>query len=120
MERVKTGLMKKLAHLWHGPFRIKVKVEKFAYELELPDRRGYRFHPVVHVARLKPVAEFGDRPAVRLAPEVEEKHRLDFDKELLPEDSLAHKSSTDEFEVEAILADRIPMLTGTDRPVREF
>ncbi|KAG2877342.1 hypothetical protein PC129_g24586 [Phytophthora cactorum] len=39
MGRVKPGLGKKLAHLWHGPVRIKAKVEEFAYELELPDRR---------------------------------------------------------------------------------
>ncbi|GMF22525.1 unnamed protein product [Phytophthora fragariaefolia] len=38
MERVKPGLTKKLAHRWHGPFRIKKKVEEYAYELELPDR----------------------------------------------------------------------------------
>ncbi|KAE8881242.1 hypothetical protein PF010_g20792 [Phytophthora fragariae] len=42
MERVKPGLTKKLAHRWHGPFRIKKKVEEFAYELELPDKSGYR------------------------------------------------------------------------------
>ncbi|KAE9004269.1 hypothetical protein PR003_g15876 [Phytophthora rubi] len=37
MERVKPALTKKLAHRWHGPFRIKKKVEEFAYELELPN-----------------------------------------------------------------------------------
>ncbi|KAG3234112.1 hypothetical protein PI124_g20831 [Phytophthora idaei] len=104
----------------HGPFRIKAKVEEFAYELELPDRRGYRFHPVVHVSRLKPATEFEDRPTVRLAPEVEEKHRTDFDEELLPEDSWEQVPATDEFEVEAILDDRVPVPTGTERPVREF
>ncbi|KAG3091964.1 hypothetical protein PI125_g17280 [Phytophthora idaei] len=30
MERDKPGLTKKLAHRWHGPFRIKRKVEEFA------------------------------------------------------------------------------------------
>ncbi|KAE8956504.1 hypothetical protein PR001_g31714, partial [Phytophthora rubi] len=53
MERVKPGLTKKLAHRWHGPFRIKKKIEEYAYELELPDRSGYRFYPVIHVSRLK-------------------------------------------------------------------
>ncbi|KAG3061664.1 hypothetical protein PI125_g24670 [Phytophthora idaei] len=120
MGRVNPGLVKKLAHLWHGPFRIKAKVEEFAYALELPDRRGYRFHPVVHVSRLKPVTEFEDRPAVRLAPEVAEKHRTDFDEELLPEDSWEQEPVTDEFEAEAILDDRVPVSTGTERPVREF
>ncbi|GMF56567.1 unnamed protein product [Phytophthora fragariaefolia] len=45
MERVRPGLKKKLAHRWHGPFRVKKKVEEFAYELELPDKSGYRFYP---------------------------------------------------------------------------
>ncbi|OWY93790.1 hypothetical protein PHMEG_00036681, partial [Phytophthora megakarya] len=43
MERIKPEL----------PFRIKRKVEEFAYELELPDKSGYRFYPVVHVSQLK-------------------------------------------------------------------
>ncbi|POM58911.1 Hypothetical protein PHPALM_36377 [Phytophthora palmivora] len=68
MERVKQGLTKELAHRWHGPFRVKRKVEEFAYELELPDKRGYR-------------------PTTRLIAELEEDQRFDFDEELLPEDS---------------------------------
>ncbi|GMF18560.1 unnamed protein product [Phytophthora lilii] len=39
IDRVKPGLTKKLAPRWHGPFRIKKKLEEYAYELELPDRR---------------------------------------------------------------------------------
>ncbi|EGZ09357.1 hypothetical protein PHYSODRAFT_338174 [Phytophthora sojae] len=62
MERVRPGLTKKLAHRWHGPFREKKKVDEFAYELELPDRSGYRFYLVVHVSRLKSVDEFEGRP----------------------------------------------------------
>ncbi|KAG2805061.1 hypothetical protein PC111_g17990 [Phytophthora cactorum] len=120
MRRVKPGLVKKLAHLWHGPFQIKAKLEEFSYELERPDRGGYRFHPVVHVSRLKPVTEFEDRPTVRLAPKVEEKHHIDSDEELLPEDSWEQEPATDEFEVEAILDDHVPVSTGTERPVREF
>ncbi|OWZ17562.1 hypothetical protein PHMEG_0008478 [Phytophthora megakarya] len=85
--RVKPGLVKKLAHRWHGPFRIKRKVEEFAYELELPDKSGYRFYPVVHVSRLKAVNEFCDRPQTRLAQDIAEDTRLDFDEELLPEES---------------------------------
>ncbi|KAG2785416.1 hypothetical protein PC129_g20699 [Phytophthora cactorum] len=69
---------------------------------------------------LKPVTEFEDRPTVRLAPDVEEKHRTDFDEELLPEDSWEQEPATDKFEVEAILDDRVPVSTGTERPVREF
>ncbi|OWZ11293.1 hypothetical protein PHMEG_00015711 [Phytophthora megakarya] len=75
---VKPGLVKKLFHRWHSPFRVKRKVEEFAYELELPDQ------------------------------------------ELLPEYSWMPDEVTGEVEVEAILDDRTPMSTSTDRPVREF
>ncbi|OWZ20745.1 LOW QUALITY PROTEIN: hypothetical protein PHMEG_0004807 [Phytophthora megakarya] len=40
LARVKPGLVKKLVHRWHGPFRVKRKVEGFAYELDLPDKSG--------------------------------------------------------------------------------
>ncbi|GMF33603.1 unnamed protein product [Phytophthora fragariaefolia] len=120
MERVKPGLTKKLAHRWHGPFRVKRKVEEYAYELELPDRSAYRFYPVVHVSRLKAVKEFGDRPKVRLTRELTDEARLDFDEDLLPEDSWEPDSLAGEYEVESILDDRRPMETNTRRSVREF
>ncbi|KAG2994220.1 hypothetical protein PC119_g18307 [Phytophthora cactorum] len=74
----------------------------------------------LRVRASKPVTDFEDRPTVRLAPEVEEKHRTDFDEELLPENSWEQEPATDEFEVQAILDDRVPVSTGTERPVREF
>ncbi|OWZ05620.1 hypothetical protein PHMEG_00022257 [Phytophthora megakarya] len=120
MERVKPGLVKNLAHKWHGPFRVKRKVEEFAYELELPDKSGYRFYLVVHVARLKAVNEFCDHPKARLARDVAEEERFDFDKELLPEDNWMSVEVAGEFEVEAILDDKTSMSTSTDWPVREF
>ncbi|GMF49031.1 unnamed protein product [Phytophthora fragariaefolia] len=120
MEIVRPGLTKKLAHRWHGPFRVKKKVEEYAYELELPDRSGYRFYPVVHVSRLKAVKEFGDRPKVRLIREVTDEARLDFDEELLHEDSWEPDMLAGEYELESILDDRQPMETSTRRSVREF
>ncbi|GMF33630.1 unnamed protein product [Phytophthora fragariaefolia] len=119
-ERVTPGLTKKLAHRWHGPFRVKRKVEEYAYELELPDRSGYRFYPVVHVSRLTAVKEFCDRPKVRLTRELTDEARLNFDEELLPEDSWEPDSLAGEYEVESILDDRRPMETSTRRSVREF
>ncbi|OWY94615.1 LOW QUALITY PROTEIN: hypothetical protein PHMEG_00035603 [Phytophthora megakarya] len=116
MEQVKPGLVKKVAHRWHGPFR----VEEFAYEVELPDKSGYRFYPVVNVSRLKSVNEFCDRPKVRLARDVAEETIFDFDEELLPEDRLMPDEDAGEFEVGEILDDRTPMSTSPDRPVREF
>ncbi|KAE9002011.1 hypothetical protein PR003_g17976 [Phytophthora rubi] len=120
MEQVKLGLTKKLAHRWHGPIRIKKKVGEFAYELELPNRRGYRFYAVVHVSRLKAVSEFGDRPKIRLTSDIDEESRVGFDEELLPEDSWEPDHPSGEFEVEAILDDRMPLSTSTNRVVREF
>ncbi|KAG2966095.1 hypothetical protein PC119_g24826 [Phytophthora cactorum] len=96
MERVKPGLTKKLAHRWHGPFQIKRKVEDFAYELELPDL-----------------------PSCACV-ETEGESRLDFDEELLPEDSWEPDRLAGEFEVEAILDDRMPLSTSTEQSVREF
>ncbi|KAG2786289.1 hypothetical protein PC116_g15982 [Phytophthora cactorum] len=67
MKRVKAGLNKKLAHRWHGPCRVKQKVEEYAYVMELSDRSGYRSYLVVHESRLTDVSEFKDRPRTRLA-----------------------------------------------------
>ncbi|OWY96467.1 hypothetical protein PHMEG_00033258 [Phytophthora megakarya] len=120
MERVKPELVKKLAHRWHGPFRGKRKVEEFALEVGLPDKSEYRFYPVVHVSRLKALNEFCDRPKARLARDVAEEARFDFYEDLLPEDSWMPDEVAGEFKVEAILDDRTPMSTSTDRPVRDF
>ncbi|GMF32056.1 unnamed protein product [Phytophthora fragariaefolia] len=117
MERAKPGLTKKLAHRWHGPFRVKRKVEEFAYELELPDKRGYRFYPVVHVSRLKAVKELGERPTTRLRPELNETERSDFDE---PEDSWEPDENANRFEVEATLDDELPLSTSTSRAQRRF
>ncbi|GMF52089.1 unnamed protein product [Phytophthora fragariaefolia] len=119
-ERVRPGLKKKLAHRWHGPFRVKKMVEEFAYELELPDKSGYRFYPVVHVSRLKKVADLDQRPTAKLVDELSENDRFDFDEHLLPEDSWELGDTSDKYEVEAILDDKIPNATSTSRAQRVF
>ncbi|GMF37974.1 unnamed protein product [Phytophthora fragariaefolia] len=120
MERVKPGLTKKLAHRWHGPFRVKRNVEDYAYKLELPNRSGYRFYPIVHVSRLNTAKEFGDRPKIRLARALTDEAILDFDEELFPEDSWEPDMLAGEYEVESILDDRRPMEMSTRRSVSEF
>ncbi|GMF55609.1 unnamed protein product [Phytophthora fragariaefolia] len=120
MERVKPGLKKKLSHRWHGPFRVKEKVEELAYELELPDKSGYRFYPVVHVSRLKKVADLGQRPTAKLVDELSENDRFNFDEELLPEDSWELSDTSDKYEVVAILDDKIPTSTSTSQAQRLF
>ncbi|KAE8879277.1 hypothetical protein PF003_g36670 [Phytophthora fragariae] len=120
IERVKTGLTKKLTHRWHGPFRIKKKVEEFAYEFELPGKSGYRFYPVVHVSRLKAVKENGERPTTRLRLEPSKVEQFDFDEELLPEDRWEPDEGKDRYEVEAILDDELPLSTSTAKTHRKL
>ncbi|OWZ20731.1 hypothetical protein PHMEG_0004826 [Phytophthora megakarya] len=115
MERVKPGLTKKLAHRWHDPFRIKPKVDEYAYELELPGGVA-----TVHVSRMKPVNEFNNRPTTRLVPNVADGSRLDFKEERLPEDPWVPDQREGEYEVEPILEDRRPLSTSTERSVQEF
>ncbi|OWZ20236.1 hypothetical protein PHMEG_0005385 [Phytophthora megakarya] len=99
MERVKPGVgMDHIA-------RIKRKVEKFAYELEL----SYK----IHVPRLKAVNDFCDRPKPQLAQDITEDTRFDFDEELFPEASWELDTVAGEFDVEAVFNDRTPMSTST-------
>ncbi|OWZ05852.1 hypothetical protein PHMEG_00021983 [Phytophthora megakarya] len=112
-----TGATRSLVEVGSRVWLVKKKVEEFAYELEHPDRSEYRFYLVVHVSRLKMVDEFGDRPSARLTRDVNEATRLDFDEELLPEDSWEPDHVAGEFE---ILDDRTPLSPSTERAVREF
>lgn len=53
-------------------------MKEYAYELELPDRSGYRFYSVVHVPHLKAVNEFEVTPKTRLTQDVTEDSLFDF------------------------------------------
>jgi hypothetical protein len=102
---VKKGLVKKFAHLWHGPFKIKSKINEFTYELDVSNFPAARFHPKVHIARLKPYYSGVSRPQESLN-EADQPDLIDFDEALLPEDSWQPDEDADEYEVEAILSDR--------------
>ena len=117
LDRVKEGYAKKLAHLWHGPFRVLKLVGEYAAWLEVRDMT-YRLFPVVHVSKLKRVREFPDRPSDRLT--VDEADRIDFDECLLPEDSWTRELEEGEYEVEEILESRINKKTRYGRQRREF
>ncbi|GMF22371.1 unnamed protein product [Phytophthora fragariaefolia] len=91
-----------------------------AEDTSTPVGESPKFYPVVHVSRLKAVKVFGDRPKVRLTRELTDEVRLDFDEELLPEDSWEPDMLAGEYEVESILDDRRPMETSTRWSVREF
>ncbi|OWY93734.1 hypothetical protein PHMEG_00036762 [Phytophthora megakarya] len=98
LDRVKEGYARKLAHLWHGPFRVAEKINEFSVKLEIAGT-GYQIFPVVHVSKLKLVKDFPDRPRVELTVDED---RLDFDEILLPEDSWVPDLGADEYEVERI------------------
>ncbi|POM71071.1 Reverse transcriptase [Phytophthora palmivora] len=84
LDRVKEGYVRKLAHMWHGPFRVLELVEEHAVHLEIAGTE-YRLFPVMHVSKIKPVRQFPDRPQMRLT--IQDQDRFDFDEALLPEDS---------------------------------
>lgn len=82
---VKPKNSKKLAHLWHGPFPISDKINDHTYELDLSMSES-KFHPRVHISRLKPFNTQLDRPTNRLNEALLDQ-TFDFDEALLPEDS---------------------------------
>ncbi|GMF15657.1 unnamed protein product [Phytophthora fragariaefolia] len=83
VDRVKSGYARKLAHMWHGPFRVVERVNAFAVRLETTGT-PYQLFLIVHVSKLKPVREFPTRPATQLT--VPTDGRFNFDEELLLED----------------------------------
>ncbi|POM71380.1 Reverse transcriptase [Phytophthora palmivora] len=93
--KVQPGLSRKLAHMWHGPFRIQEIHDNFRVKLRV-ENTGYRVNPWVHVSRLKPRALFPKRPTV----EIEVNEDDDFDTALLPENSWEPDAVNDEYEVD--------------------
>ena len=121
MERVKPGLTKKLTHWLYGPFRVKKQVEEISFELEFADRSRYLFYPVVYIPRSIKVTGQEARSTTKLVQGLGETDRLDFDEELLPEDSWTSDESSGRYEVEAILNDDTPRsTTTTDRIQRKL
>ncbi|ETO82101.1 hypothetical protein F444_03662 [Phytophthora nicotianae P1976] len=59
LDRVKERYARKLAHMWHGPFRVSEVVDLHAVRFEIA-WSGYHVLPVVHVSKLKPVRRFPD------------------------------------------------------------
>ncbi|OWY93430.1 hypothetical protein PHMEG_00037183 [Phytophthora megakarya] len=117
LDRVKEGYARRLAHLWHGPFRVAEKVNEFSVKLEIAGT-GYQSFPMVHVSKLKLVKDFPARPRVELT--VDEADRLDFDEILLPEDSWVPDLGADEYEVERIFDVRSGKKTPFGRIYGEF
>ena len=94
--KVKPRLTRKLAHPWHGPFRIVEKSQDYMCKLQI---RGspYRVFPWVHVSRLKPRLLYPDRPGAVLTDVPDD---TDLDDALLPEDSWEPDPNAGEYEVQ--------------------
>ncbi|OWZ02426.1 reverse transcriptase [Phytophthora megakarya] len=90
--KVQPGLSRKLAHLWHGPFRIAEVTDDF-----------------------RPRALFPKRPTVRT-----EIHDEDLAAALLPEDGWEVDNTNNEYEVEEILDLRWSKWTRTSKRIREY
>lgn len=80
--RVRRGLSKKLAHNWHGPFRIVEFLSPVHCTLRAVDNR--RVSTTVHVTRLTRYVDPADRPTRQPLTTVEEPYLTDAD---LPLDS---------------------------------
>lgn len=111
---VKPGLVKKLAHLWHGPYRIAEKLSAVAYKLDI-NGKSPRIYPVVHISRLKPYVPRELRPTELL----ENVEPTEFDEALLPEDSW-EPTGTNEYEVQTILAHRYVQWTRNARQRKQY
>ncbi|OWY93770.1 LOW QUALITY PROTEIN: reverse transcriptase [Phytophthora megakarya] len=102
--KVLRGLSSKLAHLWHGPFRIE----------QVRDDQGEIEEPWVRISRLKPPALFPKRPSLRI--DLSEEN--DFDAALLLEDK--PDSVHLENEVEEIVDLRWTKRTRNAKRIREY
>ncbi|POM72381.1 Reverse transcriptase [Phytophthora palmivora] len=117
LHRVKEGFARKLARMWHGPFRVAELIGNHAARLETTGW-GYRIFPIVHLSKLKQVKTFPDRPVETLT--IEEWDRVDFDEALLPEDSWEMPLGDGEFEVEQIIDVRSGRRTRYGRVHKEY
>ncbi|OWZ03234.1 hypothetical protein PHMEG_00025071 [Phytophthora megakarya] len=113
--KVRMGLSRKFAHLWHGPFRIDEIHDDFRVKLKIPGT-GYRVNPWVHISRLKLRALFPKRPT----SEIQVLENDEFDAALLPEDSWEPDTAQDEYEVEEFLNLRWIKRTRTSNRSREY
>uniref|UniRef100_A0AAV1U787 Chromo domain-containing protein n=1 Tax=Peronospora matthiolae TaxID=2874970 RepID=A0AAV1U787_9STRA len=115
--RFEEGCAKKLAHVWHGPFRVVNICGDHAVKLEIAGT-PYRLFPSVRLSKLKKVKTFPERPKDQLT--IDEGDRLDFDEALLPEDSWESDLEEGEYEVEEILDVRSSRKIRYGRVHRQF
>ncbi|GMF19244.1 unnamed protein product [Phytophthora fragariaefolia] len=81
VDRVKEGYARKLAQMWHGPFRVDAVIDTHAVRLEIAGTE-YRLFTIVHTSKFKSVRSFRDHPKVPLV--FEDQDRFDFTKHCSP------------------------------------
>ena len=91
--KTRKGLLKKLTHHYHGPYRIVSKLSPVHFKFRTLDNRPVSVP--VHANRLKPCYDATDRPIVPPASEIDDLHLNDVD---LPEESFVEQNEqlTDE------------------------
>ena len=112
------NIPKKLAHKWHGPFRVlEVYDGGIYYRIELSPGYG-RIFDKVHFDRLKRCYDAYQRPE----GDIEDRSLevFDFDEALLPEDSFEPDEEEGIFEVEKILDRRIATRTRSGITRKEY
>ena len=114
LDRVREGFAPKLAHKWHGPFRVKEVIDGHTCRLDVQGT-GYGVYPLVHLSKLKVCKEVYLRPEEELVHP--ERERYDFDESLLPPDSFVLEDGV--FEVAEVLGRRVvePRTRGGRRRV---
>ena len=117
LNRVKDGFAKKLAHMWHDPFRVADLCGDHAVKLEIAGT-PYRLFPIVHLSKLYRLQTFYERSKDQLT--MDEAHRLNFNEDLLPEDSWEIDLEEGEYEVEEVLDVRSGRKTRNGRVHRYF
>ena len=96
LDRFKDEFAPSLAHMWLGPFREAEKCGNHIVRLNIKGK-AYRLFSMVHVSKLKQVKMFPYRPRICLM--VYKIGRVDFDEELVPDDSWDGGREDDKFEV---------------------
>ncbi|OWY98137.1 hypothetical protein PHMEG_00031169 [Phytophthora megakarya] len=113
----KVGYARKIAHLWHVPFRVAEMIDEHAERLEIAGTE-YRIFPIVHVSKLTLVRLFPCWPKQELGTRVE--GCVDFDEALLPDDSWEREVDDDKYEVEKTIEVRPSRKTRYGCNCREF
>ena len=107
----------KLAHMWHGPFRMIEKCGEHAVRLEVQGT-PYRLFPLVHISKFNWYEVF--LTDLLHGWRWKKNERVDFDEALLPDNSWKGNLAEEEYEVGSIMDVRSGRKTRYGRIHRQF